>query len=111
MSVRLRLARKGDKGRPFYRIVAADWQNPRDGKYLEIVGTYNPRSNPPACALKEDLIKKWVGNGAKPTLIVKNLIIKNIPGLIEKTEEHQKKKIQEARRKRKERAKKASAKK
>lgn len=77
MAVRIRLARHGAKKTPFYRIVVADSESPRDGKYLEAVGTYDPLQDPVAVSLKEDRIKHWLGQGATPSDTVKSLI-KNI---------------------------------
>lgn len=105
MAVVLRLARLGKHKSPAYRVVATDKQNKRDGRFLEVVGTYNPLSNPARVTLKEDLIKKWVSLGAKPTDVVRSLIKKAIPGLVEGREEHKLKRIQDARKKRKIRAK------
>ena len=65
--VRIRLRRVGGKGQPSYRIIAADKESPRDGKYLEILGFYNPRTNPATIQLKEDRVYEWMSNGAKPT--------------------------------------------
>ena len=92
MAVTLRLQRHGQKRRPFYRIVATETEARRDGKFLEIVGTYNPMVNPPAVNLKEDKIRKWVLCGAKQTQVVRDLLNKNIPGLVEEKEKHQKEK-------------------
>ncbi len=105
MAVVLRLARLGKHKSPAYRIVATDKQNKRDGRFLEVVGTYNPLFNPSKVSLKEDLVKKWLECGALPTEVVRSLIIKAIPGLVEGREKHQRDKVQEARRKRKQRAK------
>jgi len=77
VAVRLRLARMGSKKRPFYRIVAADSEAPRDGKFLEIVGTYNPNCDPAKIELKEDKVKKWLDNGALPTNTVASLLKKS----------------------------------
>jgi small subunit ribosomal protein S16 len=104
VAVTLRLARHGQKKRPFYRIIATEKENRRDGRFLEVVGTYNPMQNPPVVTLKEDRVRKWVDVGAQSTLIVENLIKKQIPGLIEGRTAHQLEKIRTARRKRKERA-------
>jgi len=109
VAVVLRLARLGKHKSPAYRVVATDKQNKRDGRFLEVLGTYNPLSNPARVTLKEDLIKKWLGLGAKPTDVVRSLIKKTMPGVVEAREEHKLKKIQDARKKRKQRAK-ASAK-
>ncbi len=105
MAVVLRLARLGKHKSPAYRIVATDRQNKRDGRFLEVIGTYNPVVNPTRVTLKEDLVKKWLGVGALPSDVVRSIIRKNLPGIIEAREEHQTKKVQEARRKRKARAK------
>lgn len=105
MAVVLRLARLGKHKSPAYRIVATDKQNKRDGRFLEVVGTYNPLFNPARVTVKEDLIKKWLGLGAKPTEVVRSIIKRSIPGLVEGREEHQRTKIQAARKARKARAK------
>lgn len=65
--VRIRLRRIGLKGQPTYRIVAADKESPRDGRFLEILGVYNPRTNPATVHLKEDRVFHWMKNGALPT--------------------------------------------
>lgn len=74
MSVRIRLTRKGTKKKPFYRIVAADIECPRDGRFLELLGTYDPMLEPAAVTLKEDRIKYWIGEGAKPSTTVQSLL-------------------------------------
>lgn len=76
MSVRIRLARHGAKKRPFYRIVVADNESPRDGKFLEIVGTYNPLQDPAEVLLKGERVKHWIDQGAIPTSTVKSLLKK-----------------------------------
>jgi small subunit ribosomal protein S16 len=76
MSVKIRLARHGAKKKPFYRIVVADTESPRDGRYLETVGTYNPLPDPAEVSLKGDRIKYWIGQGATPTDTVKGLLKK-----------------------------------
>ncbi|MBW2245935.1 MAG: 30S ribosomal protein S16 [Deltaproteobacteria bacterium] len=76
MSVKIRLARHGAKKRPFYRIVIADSESPRDGKFLENVGTYDPVTDPAKVSLKQERIKHWIGQGAIPTHTVKNLLKK-----------------------------------
>ncbi len=76
MSVKIRLARRGAKKKPFYRIVAADVESPRDGRFLEALGTYNPMLEPAAVTLKEDRIKYWIAEGAIPTTTVKSLLKK-----------------------------------
>jgi small subunit ribosomal protein S16 len=70
------LARHGAKKRPFYRIVIADSESPRDGKFLENVGTYDPVADPAKVSLKQERIKHWIGQGAIPTDTVKNLLKK-----------------------------------
>jgi small subunit ribosomal protein S16 len=76
MPVKIRLARHGAKKRPFYRIVVADGESPRDGKYLENVGTYNPLIDPAEVSLKQERIKYWIDQGAIPTTTVKSLLKK-----------------------------------
>ncbi|MCK5507465.1 MAG: 30S ribosomal protein S16 [Desulfobacterales bacterium] len=76
MAVKIRLARHGSKKRPFYRIVVADVESPRDGKYLEAVGTYNPLKDPVEVFLKEERIKYWMNQGAIPTNTIKSLLKK-----------------------------------
>ncbi len=73
MAVKLRLRRMGKKKQPIYKIVAADSRSPRDGKFLEAVGIYNPLTNPHTVELKEDRINYWLDNGAQPTNTVKSL--------------------------------------
>ncbi|MBN1453049.1 MAG: 30S ribosomal protein S16 [Anaerolineales bacterium] len=65
--VRIRLRRIGLKGQPSYRIVAADKESPRDGRFLEILGFYNPRTEPATMTIKEDRVFHWMKNGARPT--------------------------------------------
>lgn len=74
MAVRIRLARQGAKKKPFYRIVVANSESRRDGSFLEIVGTYNPITNPAEVTLKPERIEYWMGEGAKPTDTVKSLM-------------------------------------
>jgi small subunit ribosomal protein S16 len=76
MAVKIRLARHGAKKRPFYRIVVADSEFPRDGRYLENVGTYNPLIDPADVTLKQERIKYWIEKGAIPTDTVKSLLKK-----------------------------------
>ncbi|MBW1728397.1 MAG: 30S ribosomal protein S16 [Deltaproteobacteria bacterium] len=76
MSVKIRLARHGAKKKPFYRIVIADGESPRDGKFLENVGTYNPLVDPAEVSLKQERVKYWIDQGAIPTNTVKNLLKK-----------------------------------
>jgi small subunit ribosomal protein S16 len=76
MPVKIRLARHGAKKRPFYRIVVTDSESPRDGRFLENVGTYNPLSDPAEVSLKNDRISYWIAQGAKPTDTVNSLLKK-----------------------------------
>ena len=76
MAVKLRLQRHGSKKRPFYRLVAADSRNKRDGRYLEIIGTYNPLTDPVSVKIDVEKAEKWLSVGAKPTDTVKNLFAK-----------------------------------
>ena len=71
--VRIRLRRIGLKGQPSYRIVAADKESPRDGRFLEILGFYNPRTEPSTLTVKEDRIFHWMKNGARPTESVEQI--------------------------------------
>lgn len=80
--VRLRAQRYGSKKNPFYRIVATDSRNPRDGRYIEVVGTYNPLTNPATIKFDTEKVMKWLKAGAKPTDTVKSLLTKE--GLIVK---------------------------
>lgn len=76
MAVKLRLMRMGAKKRPFYRIVAADSRYPRDGKFIEVVGTYNPVDEKNVLNIDEEKAMKWLNNGAIPTDTVRNLLSK-----------------------------------
>jgi len=76
MSVKIRLARHGAKKRPFYRIVIADSESPRDGRFLEAIGTYNPLKEPAEVTLKTERVQYWMDKGALPTTTVKNLLKK-----------------------------------
>ncbi|MCX5832893.1 MAG: 30S ribosomal protein S16 [Deltaproteobacteria bacterium] len=76
MAVKIRLARMGAKSKPFYRIVVANSESPRDGRFLEIVGNYDPQKNPAEVTVKEDRIVAWISKGAKPTLTVSQLLEK-----------------------------------
>ena len=71
--VRIRLRRIGLKGQPTYRIIAADKEAPRDGRFLEILGVYNPRTNPATIHIKEDRVFHWMKNGALPTEAVEQI--------------------------------------
>ena len=74
MAVRIRLTRKGTKKRPFYRIVVAHSEAPRDGKFLEIIGTYNPLTDPAEIQIDPERLREWLDRGAQPTDTVRNLI-------------------------------------
>ena len=76
MAVKIRLARHGAKKQPFYRVVVADSESPRDGRFLEIVGTYNPLTDPAEVSLKGDRVKYWMDQGAIPTNTVRSLLKK-----------------------------------
>ena len=81
MAVRIRLTRKGRKKQPFYRIVVADSEAPRDGKFLDIVGTYDPMQNPAAVVIDSEKLDSWVKKGATPTETVESLIKKHAAGV------------------------------
>lgn len=76
MAVKIRLKRMGAKKQPFYRIVAADSRSPRDGRFIETIGTYNPLTNPEETKIDEALAMKWLKNGATPTDTVRNIFSK-----------------------------------
>ncbi len=80
--VRIRLRRVGLKGQPSYRIVVADKESPRDGRFLEILGFYNPRTEPATISVKEDRVYDWMSKGAQPTESVAQLFKTN--GLLER---------------------------
>ena len=71
--VRIRLTRKGAKGSPFYRVVVADGRSPRDGRFLENLGYYDPKRDPQVVELKEDRVVHWLSEGAQPSSTVKSL--------------------------------------
>ena len=74
MAVKLRLTRIGSKKNPIYRIVAADSRSPRDGKFIEIIGRYNPQHDPSLIEFDEEKARKWLANGAQPTETVGRLL-------------------------------------
>ncbi len=74
MAVKIRLRRMGSKKAPFYRVVVADSRYPRDGRFIEQVGTYNPMVKPAAVNFDAEKVTKWIGNGAQPTDTVKRLL-------------------------------------
>lgn len=82
MAVKLRLKRAGAKRNPFYRIVAADSRAPRDGRFIEIIGYYDPTKQPAEVKIDEEKALKWLGHGAQPSDTVRNLLSKE--GLIKK---------------------------
>ena len=77
MSVKIRLKRMGSKKRPFYRIVVVDSRSPRDGRFIETVGTYNPLTDPETVTLKEEKVMNWLNNGAQPSDTVRNILSRN----------------------------------
>ena len=85
MAVKIRLTKIGRHKDPFYRIVAADSRAPRDGRFIEILGFYNPRSNPAEIKLDEENILKWLNNGAQPTETVRSILSKE--GIMKKFHE------------------------
>lgn len=74
MAVKLRLKRMGAKKAPFYRIVAADSRSPRDGRFIEQLGTYDPTKNPAVVTVKEEEVLAWLEKGAQPSETVRNLL-------------------------------------
>ncbi|ASV65978.1 30S ribosomal protein S16 [Cytobacillus sp. FSL W7-1323] len=82
MAVKIRLKRMGAKKSPFYRIVVADSRSPRDGRFIETVGTYNPVAQPASVDINEELALKWLQDGAKPSDTVRNLF--SNAGIMEK---------------------------
>lgn len=82
MAVKIRLTRLGDKKSPFYRVVVADSRAPRDGKFIDIIGTYNPLTDPAEIKINADKAQKWLKNGATPTDTAKQLLVKS--GIITK---------------------------
>lgn len=77
MAVKIRLRRMGAKKDPFYRIVVADSRYPRDGRFIEEIGTYDPKTEPTTLKVDAEKAKKWISNGAQPTDTVKVLFKKN----------------------------------
>lgn len=82
MAVKIRLKRMGAKKSPFYRVIVADSRSPRDGRFIDTIGTYNPLTTPAEIKLNEESAIKWLNNGAIPTDTVKNLFSK--AGIMEK---------------------------
>jgi len=85
MAVKIRLTRMGAKKKPFYRIVVAESEAPRDGRFIEIVGNYDPLKDPAEINIKEDRVADWLSKGAKPTQTVLSLLKKK--GLVPTTTE------------------------
>ncbi len=77
MSVKIRLRRMGAKKAPFYRVVVADSRYPRNGRFIEEIGTFNPLTDPAEIKIDAEAAKKWIGNGAQPTDTVKALLKKS----------------------------------
>ena len=73
MAVKIRLRRMGEKKNPFYRIVVADSRSPRDGRFIEEIGTYDPTRDPSVYSVNEEAAKKWLANGAQPTEVVSKI--------------------------------------
>lgn len=94
MSVKLRLSRVGSKKNPHYRIVAADSKSPRDGRFIEIVGHYNPQTEPSTIVVDSEKAIKWLARGAQPTNTVNKLL--QISGTKEEFNQNRKKYIEEA---------------
>ncbi|AYW44557.1 30S ribosomal protein S16 [Tetragenococcus koreensis] len=76
MAVKIRLKRMGDKKRPTYRLVVADSRSPRDGRFIETVGTYNPLREPSEVKIEEDAVLDWLAKGAQPSDTVRNILSK-----------------------------------
>ena len=88
MAVKLRLKRIGAKGKPYYRIVAADSRRPRDGRFIDNIGTYNPLLEPAEIKIDEEMALNWLKKGAQPTDTVRNLLSKQ--GIMKKFHETKK---------------------
>ncbi|MCR5002383.1 MAG: 30S ribosomal protein S16 [Lachnospiraceae bacterium] len=73
MAVKIRLRRMGQKKAPYYRIIVADGRSPRDGRFIEEIGTYDPSTEPSTVKVNEELAKKWLANGAQPTEVVSKI--------------------------------------
>ena len=77
MAVKIRLRRMGSKKAPFYRVIVADSRSPRDGRFIEEIGTYNPLTSPAEVKIDAEKAKTWISNGAQPTETVKALLKKS----------------------------------
>lgn len=73
--VKIRLTRMGDKKSPFYRIIVADERSPRDGRFIDVIGTYNPLTSPAEIKIDAEKARMWLSNGAQPTDTVKSLFV------------------------------------
>jgi len=93
MAVRIRLTRTGAKNQPFYRLVVADSRSPRDGRFIELLGYYNPTTEPATVHVNEERALYWLLNGAKPSDTAKALLKRT--GVLEKYEEARKEKVQQ----------------
>ncbi|MGX6979646.1 30S ribosomal protein S16 [Vagococcus elongatus] len=85
MAVKIRLKRMGSKKNPFYRMVVADSRFPRDGRYIEVVGTYSPVEEPAKVSINEELVLDWLAKGAQPSDTVRNILSKE--GIMKKHHE------------------------
>ena len=94
MAVKIRLKRMGAKKKPFYRLVAADSRSPRDGKFIELIGTYNPIKGADVITVDEEKALKWLNNGAEPTETVRNIFSNQ--GIMKKYAESKTKKSKKA---------------
>src|SRR3981081_4878752 len=83
LAVKIRLRRMGAKKRPFYRLVVADARSPRDGRFIEAIGTYDPLANPAVVRVDAERVKEWMSKGAKPTDIARQLLVRE--GVLEHT--------------------------
>ena len=77
MAVKIRLTRLGDKKSPFYRVIVADSRSPRDGKFVDIIGTYNPLTDPAEIKIDNEKARQWIKNGAQPTDTARDLLVKS----------------------------------
>ena len=82
MALKIRLTRMGDKKAPFYRVVVADSRSPRDGKFVDVIGTFNPLTDPAEIKINNEKAAEWIKNGAQPTDTARALLVKS--GAIEK---------------------------
>ena len=82
MAVKLRLRRMGAKKKPFYRVIAADSRSPRDGRFIDLLGTYNPLTDPAEIKIDNEKARTWIKNGAQPTDTARDILVKS--GAIEK---------------------------